>query len=172
MFQRQATLPTRPNEEFTNKPLPKEIWYKVRLADNRVGYIYTKNFKFEPPLEILKYTQSRRVIAWQKLKTVTEEKFGSIGEYLVAYATQDADFGADFDRIEAYMWDGKIVNRVLLKSLRGITHSVIRQGEEIYFEFTELDPNHKNQVIVHRYLYAHPFKKVESTTLQWDVGLH
>jgi hypothetical protein len=174
VFQRQAAFPKRPNEGFIYAPIRKEVWYKVRLADNRVGYIFTKNFKLEPPFEILKYTQFRRVMAWLKLRTVTGESFGSVPEYLVAYASQDGDFGADFDRIEAYFWDGdRYQTALVLRSLRGILPiRVVRQDKETYFEFTELDPAHKKQVIVQRYPYAYPFKKVGSTTLQEDVGLH
>lgn len=174
MFQRLATLPPRPTGSLTYETPRKEIWYKVRLADNRVGYIFTKNFKLEPPSEILNYIRSKKVIAWLKLKTVTGEKFGQADEYLVAYATPNTDFGADFDRMEAYHWDGEgYQTAFVLKSLRGILPiRVIRQGEEIYFEITELEPDDAKQVTVHRYLYAFPYKKMGSTPLKWELGLH
>src|SRR5262245_43199081 len=112
-------------------------------------------------------------MAWLKLKTVTGEGC-SADEYLVAWASADADFGADFDRIEAYSWNrGHYQTALVLKPLRGILPlRVIRQDGQVYFEFTELDPDHKDQVIVHRYLYVYPYKKVESAPFKVDVGLH
>ncbi|HKY63223.1 MAG TPA: SH3 domain-containing protein [bacterium] len=175
MFERLATLRSRaPSLSVDYAPPQKDIWYKVRLGDGRVGYIYTKNFRLEPPAELSRYTQFRRPIAWLVLKTRQSEDFGTVREYLVAYASPGKDFGADFDRVEAYQWDGKQYQTAFfLSSLRGILPiRVIRQENGVYFELTELDPGQKGQVTVQRYSYAYPYKKVESTSLPREVGLH
>jgi len=173
MFQRQAIL-LKPADDSGTKPPRKEIWYKVRLDDGRVGYIYSKNFKFEPPAEIAHYAQSRRPMAWKTLRTVTSPDAGSGNDYVVAYATPDSDFGADFNRLEVYAWNrGSYQTAFVVSSLRGILPlRVSRQDGEIFFEIIELDPLNKAQVMVSRYRYAHPYKKVESFPLQQEAGMH
>ena len=174
MFQRQATVLAGPNGTLDIGPPKKEIWYKVRLADSRVGFIFTRNFKLEPPSEISVYTQSRKPMAWLQLRTGKGEESASGSDYIAAYATPNSDFGADFDRIEVYSWDGQRYQTVFhTKGLRGILPiRVIRVKEDIYFEITEINPNRKAQVVVSRYLYDYPYKIVGSSTVEQDVGLH
>ncbi len=175
MFERQATRKSNSTTgRFSPKSTEKDIWYKVRLSDGRVGYIFKSNFNLEPPAEISYYTRSRRALAWQKLRTVTGKDGESISDYLVAYATPGADFSADFNRIEVYYWDGgQYQTSFVLSSLRGILPiRVIHEENKIYFEFAEIDPNHEKQVIVSRYPNAYPYKAINRSHLAKDVGLH
>jgi hypothetical protein len=152
----------------------KEVWYKVRLADGRVGYIYTRNLKFEPPPELTEYTQFRPTLAWLKLRRIESEGFGGVNEYLVAYATPGVNFGADYDRVEIYTWDGKRYQTAFARSsLRGILPiPVIHEGNEVYFELRELDAKQPGQLFVRRYHFPHPIKEVGRSKLEADVGLH
>jgi hypothetical protein len=190
MFERRAILreppapaatpepPTpsrRPGPTPTQAPPPrKEIWYKIRLQDGRVGYAYTGNLKFEPPQDIIEYTRFRRTVAWQKLRTIDAGAFGQVGEYLVAYATPGVDFGADFNRVELYTWDsGRYGTPYARGNMQGILPILVtRQGPDLYFEIRELDPRQPGKLVVRRYHFPHPIKEVSRTSVEADVGLH
>lgn len=185
MFERRALLkepptpPPSPTAGPTPKKVPtpesrKEIWYKVRLEDGRVGYIYTGNLKFQPPADIEQYTRFRRTVAWQKLRMVDAGALGQVGEYLVAYATPGVDFGADFNRIEVYTWGGTGYGTLFAKSdLRGILPiGLSREGQDVYFELRELDAKQPGKLVVRRFHFPHPLKEVSKMTIEADVGLH
>jgi len=178
MFERQATLApqvTKPTEGTTNKSKPrKEVWYKVRVPDGRVGYINTRNLKFEPPPELTEYTHSRRTVAWQKLRSLKSETSDSANDYLVAYATPGVDFGADYNRIEIYTSDGKAYQTAFAQgSLQGILPiHVTHEGNDVFFELHELDNKQPGKVLVRRYHFPHPIKEVGKSMVEADVGIH
>lgn len=166
--------PTKPHAASNDEPeTHKEIWYKVRLPDARVGYIYTANVRFEPPPDIEQYTRFRRTVAWQKLRTVDAGALGSVGEYLVAYGTPGIDFGADFNRIEIYTWDGRAYGTLYARSsMQGILPIQVKQeGNALLIELRELDPKQPGKVLVRRYDFPR-MKEVSKTTIDSDGTLH
>jgi uncharacterized protein YgiM (DUF1202 family) len=178
MFERQATLTPQVVNPVAGGPKEtkarKEVWYKVRLPDGRVGYIYTRNLEFEPPTELTEYTRSRRTVAWLKLRSLKSETSDSVNEYLVAYATPGVDFGADYNRVEIYIWDGKGYQTAFAQSsLQGILPiHVIHEGNDVFFELRELDNKQPGHVLVRRYHFPHPIKEVGRSNVEAAVGLH
>jgi hypothetical protein len=174
MFERQATYRFKPTSKFSAQRKDKDVWYKVRLADGRVGYIFTSNFNLEPPPELSMYTHFRRPMAWLKLRSKTGSEGETVYDYVVAYATPGVDFGADFDRLEIYYWDGSQYQTAFVtSSLKGILPiKLVRKAEKIFYEFAEIDPEHEHQVIVSRYPVVYPYKVMSRTALAKEVGLH
>jgi hypothetical protein len=165
--------PKPSSESAEDADAKKEIWYKVRLADGRVGYVYTANLRFDPPPDIEQYTRFRRTVAWQKLRTVDAGALGSVGEYLVAYGTPGIDFGADFNRIEIYTWDGRAYGTLYARSgMQGILPiRVSQEANELFIELRELDPKQAGKLIVRRYQFPR-MKEVSKTSADGDGFLH
>lgn len=174
MYQRQAILLKKSDDAYGLEKPRKEIWYKVKLKDGRVGYIFSKNFKLEPPSAISHYANSRKPMAWKSLGTAKSPDAGGAEDYVVAYATPDSDFGADFNRIEIYSWkNGGYQTAFVRGSLRGILPlKVVNEEGTVFIEITELDPARQGHVIVSRYQYGYPYKKVGSVPEQREAGLH
>ncbi len=182
MFLRRATYrkistpPGSPPSEPTVAPQPiKDIWYKIRLRDGRVGFVYTHNLKFDPPVELEGYTRFRRTVAWQELRAVRSKTGLTGSEYIVAYARPGVDSGADFDRIELYSWSAERGYRTPFarSHLKGILPlRVTRRGKDVYFEIRLLDPDKPGRLRVMKYHYPYPIKLVEETEIEEDVGLH
>ena len=178
MFERQASFAPQVSKALEIKliePKPrKEVWYKVRVPDGRVGYIHSKNLQFEPPPELAQYTHSRRALAWQKFPSPKPENSDSTLDFVVAYATPGMDFGADYNRVEIYTSKDKVFQTAFVQSsLKGILPiQVIQEGNEVFFELRELDDKQPGQVFVHRYHFPRPIKEVSKSKLEGDVGLH
>ncbi|MBI2566195.1 MAG: SH3 domain-containing protein [Candidatus Schekmanbacteria bacterium] len=178
MFERAATLRTAKGavdgEDGPPESAVKEIWYKVRLEDGRVGYCYTSNVEFDPPVALSEYTRQRRTVAWQVLRSVPMGDLGSVNEYVVAYASIGEDFGADFNRIEVYTWDGGRYQTPFAKSgVRGLLPlRVETQGADIFITWDEPTTT-PSSVTRRRFHFPFPYKELgPSSRVERVIGLH
>jgi hypothetical protein len=175
VFERRASMHEVPAKDPQGKPTSrKDIWYKVRLADGRVGWVYTGNLRFVPPADLDEYTRFRRPVAWLRLRTVEGGPLGQMGEWLVAYSTPGVDYGADFNRVEVYTWDGKSYGTAFARSgLKGILPIRVERGEKsIHYEIGEVDPKQPGKLVVRRFHFPYPYREVERKVVEADVGLH
>lgn len=144
----------------------KEIWYKVRLEDGRVGYAYTANLNFIPPTDLNQYTQSRKIVAWQLLRTREDAEAGVTGrDYIAAYIQAGIDTGSDFTRVELYTFDlkSKQYSTAFAKSgLKGILPlNIIDDGnDKKIIQLKQLVKGRNDKLLVQEYSFPNPIKLV------------
>ncbi len=96
----------------------KDVWYKVKIEDGRVGYIYTHNIKLTPPDDIAKAVPFMRMIAWRAVNSTDDPDRGLKNNYIVAYAPIGKDAGCDFTRLYFMSWSSKLKRRIITWQLR------------------------------------------------------
>lgn len=145
----------------------KEVWYKVRLEDGRVGYVYTSNVKFTTPREISQYTDVRKPVSWHLLRERTDEATGEKRrDYLVSYMSLEAQGDVDYTRIELYTPDlktGAYSTQLANSTLNGILPIIIRDegdGKKI-IELRELAKGKPDKLRVTEYSFPNPIKIVK-----------
>lgn len=99
-----------PVDDFGTE-IKKDVWYKVKLEDGRVGYIHTVNIKLTPPEELIQAVPFMRLVAWRTLNTRDDPERGAQNNYLVAYAPKDKDAGCDFTMLYFMNWSVKLKRR-------------------------------------------------------------
>jgi hypothetical protein len=95
-------LPEEDEQDETR--LRKDVWYKVKLEDGRVGYVYTHNIQFTPPDEIAKIVPYMRVLAWRPISVTDDPDRGAKNNYVAAYAPVGKDPGCDYTHLYLIMW--------------------------------------------------------------------
>ncbi|MFA5812127.1 MAG: SH3 domain-containing protein, partial [bacterium] len=85
----------------------KEVWYKVRVEDGRIGYV-PDMISLVTPSELNQYTAAREAVAWREIDEKEDPATGAKGkEYIVAYLSAGTPIDVDFSRIELYTYDPK-----------------------------------------------------------------
>jgi hypothetical protein len=98
--------------------LKKDVWYKVKIEDGRVGYIYTHNMKLTPPDDIARAVPFMRLVAWKTVNTTDDPDRGAMNNFVVAYAPTGKDPGCDYSRLYFMNWAGKPPKRIISWQMR------------------------------------------------------
>ena len=143
--------PANPSDDQVRK----DVWYKVKLEDGRVGYIYTHNIKFTPPPDIAKMVPFMRLLAWRTISTTDDPDMGSKNNYVAAYAPIGKDAGCDYTRIYNMNWSRRSKRHVIgmqikLPGVLPITnyHFEGKPG----FSVRYLHPTNKDKLVLKSYV--------------------
>lgn len=128
-----------------------EIWYKVKPKDNPLvpaGYVYGGSVDIETPQEIAYFMQpDRRIVGWQKLGTVKDDRGQDNYHYVVFQkAYNQPDEKSDFDYFQIVGFDAKnksvSYHNVLRKEVRGTFPVTVKiEDKHASFQFKALDSN-------------------------------
>jgi hypothetical protein len=91
----------------------KDVWYKVKMEDGRVGYLYTHNMKLSPPEDIGRAVPFMRLVAWRSVNMADDPDLGAKNNYVVAYAPIGKDAGCDFTRLYFMNWSPRLKRRTI-----------------------------------------------------------
>jgi hypothetical protein len=134
-----------------DKGVRKDVWYKVRIEDGRVGYIYTHNIKLTPPDEIAREVPFMRIVAWRTVSATDDPDRGAKNNYIAAFAPVGKDPGCDYTRLYFMNWAprSKRRNVSLLSRLNGVLpitnfHSDGKPG----FSVRYLHPSKKDKLVL------------------------
>lgn len=89
----------------------KDVWYKVKIEDGRVGYLYTHNMKLTPPEDLAKQVPFMRMVGWRTVNVTDDPDLGAKNNYIVAYAPIGKDPGCDYTRLYFMTWSSKLKRR-------------------------------------------------------------
>ncbi|MFC1833977.1 SH3 domain-containing protein [Thermodesulfobacteriota bacterium] len=92
-------------DENQEEAIRKDVWYKVKLEDGRVGYIYTHNLRFTPPEALSRLIPHRRIVAWRIVDTTDDVDLGAKNRYVVACTKTGSDPGCDFTSLYYVTWN-------------------------------------------------------------------
>lgn len=152
-------------ETAGDKGPKREFWYKVKLQDGRVGYLYMFNVEFTPPGDIKMYTENRKPVSWYLLRERKDEVTGNTGrDYLVSYISLGRE-GIDFNRIELYtneIKSGRYATAFARGDLKGILPIDIVKNDDgtIVFRFRQLIKDKKDKLLVQEYSFPSPIKMI------------
>jgi hypothetical protein len=98
-------------EETLDDQVKKDVWYKVKIEDGRVGYIYTHNMRLTPPEDIARLVPFMRMVGWRTVSTTDDPDQGAKKNYIVAYAPIGKDPGCDYTRLYYMNWSTRLKRR-------------------------------------------------------------
>jgi len=137
--------------------LKKDVWYKVKIEDGRVGYIYTHNMKLTPPEDIARAVPFMRMVAWRSVNVTDDPERGAKSNYVVAYAPIGKDPGCDYTRLYLMTWSAKLKRRAISWQLgtRGILPitNYISEGRP-GFSVRTLHPTRKDRLVLSSYAFV------------------
>lgn len=148
----------------------KEVWYKVRLDDGRVGFI-TDRFRLAPPAVLNQYTAARKAVAWRELGEKRDPETGRRGmEYIVAYTSAGLPIDVDFSRIELYSIDpktGQYGTKLAKSALAGKLPLIIKDGEggRKIIEIRQIAKGKPGKLLVQEYSYPDPVKMIKEVEI-------
>lgn len=93
--------------------IKKDVWYKVKIEDGRVGYLYTHNMKLTPPEDIGKAVPFMRIVGWRSVNVTEDPDVGAKNNYIVAFAPIGKDPGCDYTRLYFMNWIPRIKRRTI-----------------------------------------------------------
>ncbi|MDQ7784250.1 MAG: SH3 domain-containing protein [Desulfomonilaceae bacterium] len=165
VFERHVTLrPTSdqaPQESVpiddTAEDAKKDVWYKVKMEDGRVGFIYTYNMRLVPPDEIARAVPFMRMVAWKTVNVIDDQDLGAKNNYIVAYAPIGKDAGCDYTRLYLMAWSSRLKRRVInwQLGLKGILPITSFQFEgKPGFSVRYLHPAGNNKLVLASFVFA------------------
>ncbi len=116
---REEAEPPGP-DDTSGDPVKKDVWYKVKIEDGRVGYLFTHNLSFTPPEDIARIVPYMRLLAWRAINATDDPDLGAVNDYLLAYAPMGKDPRCDYSRLYFVTWSNKLKRRVIIWQL-GLT---------------------------------------------------
>lgn len=152
---------TASNVEPGSDDLKKDVWYKVKIEDGRVGYIYTQNLKLTPPADIASYLAHEvphlRLVGWRTVNTTDDPDRGAVNNYIVAFAPIGKDPGCDYTHLYFFTWSSKIQRRVM--SWRVRLHGVLPISNYLAegkpgFSIRYLHPSKNDKLVLSNFVYA------------------
>ncbi len=99
-------------DDLSDSGIKKDVWYKVKIEDGRVGYIHTYNMKLTPPRDIERLVPWMRLVAWRAVSSTDDPDRGAKPNYLLAYAPIGKDAGCDYTVLYLMNWAPKKNSRV------------------------------------------------------------
>ncbi len=161
-----------PNSE----DIRKDVWYKVKIEDGRVGYIFTHNMKLTPPDDIEKAVPFMRMIAWRTVNSTDDPDRGVKNNFIVAYAPIGKDAGCDYTRLYFMSWSPKLKRRIITWQLRldGILpiadyHFEGKPG----FSVRYLHPNKKDRLVLASFVFNKgSIRKVSEEEIPNSTEIH
>lgn len=117
----QSAQESAPVDDMT-EDVKKDVWYKVKMEDGRVGFIFTHNMKLVPPEDIARAVPFMRMVAWRSVNVVEDQDLGAKNDYVVAYAPIGKDAGCDYTRLYLMAWSSRLKRRIInwQLGLRGV----------------------------------------------------
>ncbi len=156
----------------------KDVWYKVKIEDGRVGYIYTYNLRFTPPEDIARMVTWLRLLAWRTVNTTDDPDLGPKNNYIVAYAPVGEDPGCDYTQLYLMIWDKRQKKRIIdhrwRPRVRGILpitnfHFEGKPG----FSIRLLHPTKPDKLVLVNFVYSRGrIRKVSEEEIPGDGALH
>ena len=98
-------------DEASDDQVKKDVWYKVKIEDGRVGYVYTHNMRLTPPEDIARIVPFMRMVGWRTVNSTDDPDQGAKNNYIVAYAPIGKDPGCDYTRLYYMNWSTKLKRR-------------------------------------------------------------
>lgn len=159
---RNAPAAQRPDGAYANDTLDdvkKDVWYKVKMEDGRVGYIYTHNMKLLPPADIANAVPWMRMVAWRSISVTEDPDRGAKNNYVVAYTPKGQDPGCDYTSLYLMYWSSKNKKmitddhwRLQLKGILPITgyHFEGKPG----FSIRYLHPTNSDKLVLASFVYS------------------
>jgi hypothetical protein len=135
----------------------KDVWYKVKLEDARVGYIYTHNMKLTPPEDIARTVPFMRMVAWRTVNSTDDPDRGAKDNFIAAYAPIGKDPGCDYTRLYFVSWSTKLKRRVISWQLRlnGVLPITNYQAEgKPGFSVRYLHPSKKDKLVLASFVFS------------------
>jgi hypothetical protein len=133
----------------------KDVWYKVKIEDGRVGYLYTHNMKLTPPDDIAREVPFMRIVAWRTVNSTDDPDRGAKNNYIAAYAPIGKDPGCDYTRLYLMNWTPRLKKRVITwqSRIHGILPITNYQSEgKPGFSIRFLHPSKKDKLILASYV--------------------
>jgi hypothetical protein len=154
----------------------KDIWYKVKIEDGRVGYIYTHNLALTPPEDIARAVPFMRMMAWRTINSIDDPDRGAKDNFIVAYAPIGKDPGSDYTRLYLIGWSTKLKRRTIAWQMKvaGILpitdyHYDGKPG----FTLRSLHPTKRDKLILTNYIFVKGnIKKVGEEEIPATAELH
>ena len=172
----RETQERQPAGEYFEDSTKKDVWYKVRLEDGRVGYMYTHNLAFTPPDDIARMVPFMRVLAWRTVSTTDDPDQGARNNYLVACAPIGKDPGCDFTRIYFMNWDAKSKRRVIRWQLKvnGVLPITNYRSEgKPGFTVRQLHPTKGNKLVLTNFVFSGgAIRKVNDEEVSYTAQTH
>ncbi len=140
-----------------DESVKKDVWYKVRIDDGRVGYLYTHNLRFTPNDEIARMVPFMRIVAWRPISATDDLDRGAKNNYVAAYAPMSKDPGCDYTRLYFMNWATKSGKMVIGGQLRvsGMLPITNFQSEgRPGFSIRQLHPNKRDKLILSHFVFA------------------
>ncbi len=109
--QGQSLEDTASDEEASDDQVKKDVWYKVKIEDGRVGYVYTHNMRLTPPEDIARLVPFMRMVGWRTVNSTDDPDQGAKNNYIVAYAPIGKDPGCDYTKLYYMNWSTKLKRR-------------------------------------------------------------
>jgi hypothetical protein len=97
--------------DVSDDQVKKDVWYKVKIEDGRVGYIYTHNMRLTPPEDIARLVPFMRMVGWRTVNSTDDPDQGAKNNYIVAYAPIGKDPGCDYTKLYFMNWSTKLKRR-------------------------------------------------------------
>jgi hypothetical protein len=98
-------------DEGLDDQAKKDVWYKVKIEDGRVGYVYTYNMRLTPPDDIARLVPFMRMVGWRTVNSTDDPDQGAKNNYIVAYAPIGKDPGCDYTRLYFMNWSTGLKRR-------------------------------------------------------------
>jgi hypothetical protein len=156
----ESSAPSLEDEAPTDdasENVKKDVWYKVKIEDGRVGFLYTHNMQLTPPEDIAGAVPFMRMIAWRSINVTDDPDRGVKNNYIVACAPIGKDPGCDFTRLYFMNWSSALKRRNIVWQTRinGVLpitnyHFEGKPG----FSVRLLHPTKKDRLIVASFVFA------------------
>jgi len=154
----------------------KDVWYKVKIEDGRVGYLYTHNMKLTPPEDIAKEVPFMRIVGWRSVNVTEDPDLGAKNNYIVAFAPIGKDPGCDYTRLYFMSWLPKVKRRTItwqqpISGILPITnyHFEGRPG----FSVRYLHPTKRDKLVLASYAFVKgAIKKVSEEEIPNTSRIH
>lgn len=116
----QTSIPEEPPSatDASSDDVKKDVWYKVKIEDGRVGYIYTHNLRLTPPDDIARAVPFMRLVGWRAVNTTDDPDRGAVKNYIVAYTPVGKDPGCDYTKLYFMNWAARRGHRVISWQIR------------------------------------------------------
>ena len=165
-----------PGDDLAGDEAKKDVWYKVKIEDGRVGYLYTHNIRLSPPEDIARVVPFMRMVAWRTVNTKDDPDRGAKNNYIVAYAPLGKDAGCDYTRLYFMNWNVKMKRRGVGWQLRiaGVLPITDYQFEgKPGFSVRSLHPSHKDKLVLASFVFSQGrIKKVSEEEIPDPAPLH
>lgn len=154
----------------------KDVWYKVKIEDGRVGYLFTHNMKLTPPEDIARAVPFMRIVAWRSIDVTDDPDRGAKNNYVVAYAPIGKDPGSDYSRLYLMNWSPKYNRRSInwqspISGILPITD--FRYEGKPGFTVRYLHPTKKSKLVLASFVFSRgKVRKVSEEEIPDPSELH